>query len=351
MNRFALDLARVAAEDGHDVTLSVSRQNEAYELFENAGVPLLPIDTFTSGSGFVLRPDRLWRLRRQLKEAMRGGRFDAMLTLMPHVWSALVAPIVRREGVRYATIIHDASAHPGDPSGLVNRWLLADARHADRVFTLSRTVADQLVAARIADRANVTALFHPDLSTNLKPMEDRGIPDAPLRLLFFGRILPYKGLSLFTAAMERLHAEGFPVEIGIFGEGPLGAERERLERLGATIVNQWIGEDEIEPILARYDAMALSHVEASQSGIAALAAGARLPVVATPVGGLTEQIRDGETGVLAEDVTPEAFADAVKRMSDPDLRRRIAARISSEAEGRSMRLFLRSVVAALRDQA
>ncbi len=49
--------------------------------------------------------------------------------------------------------------------------------------------------------------------------------------------------------------------------------------------------------------------------VVAAAYGAGLPVVATPVGGLAEQVVDGTTGVLARGSTSAAdFADAIRRL-------------------------------------
>ena len=62
---------------------------------------------------------------------------------MPHVWTPLLSRR-RLPGVRYVVIVHDADAHPGDRTGLVNRWLLRDAARADLVVTLSAHVARQL---------------------------------------------------------------------------------------------------------------------------------------------------------------------------------------------------------------
>jgi glycosyltransferase involved in cell wall biosynthesis len=58
----------------------------------------------------------------------------------------------------------------------------------------------------------------------------------------------------------------------------------------------------------------LAHIEASQSGVAASAVGAGAPIVATPVGGLLEQVVDGETGLLAARPDADALADALRRL-------------------------------------
>ncbi len=58
------------------------------------------------------------------------------------------------------------------------------------------------------------------------------------------------------------------------------------------------------------------------SFIEAMAAG--LPVIATPVGGIPDFLKDGETGIFCQVRDPESIAAAVKRlMNEPDLRRKI----------------------------
>jgi glycosyltransferase involved in cell wall biosynthesis len=143
-------------------------------------------------------------------------------------------------------------------------------------------------------------------------------------------------------ALDLLADDGIAVELGVFGEGPLGPNAERLKRLGAEVVNRWLTGRELATILSRFHAVVLSHTEASQSGIAAAAFGAGLPVIATPVGGLMEQIIDGQTGVLALRADAPNLAEAIKRlMLDPTLYRAIRHNIAATRENRSMAHFVK----------
>jgi len=58
------------------------------------------------------------------------------------------------------------------------------------------------------------------------------------------------------------------------------------------------------------------YIEASQSGIISIAQDRGRPVIATPVGGLPEQIRHEETGIITNDVTPEGLAQAIRRFME-----------------------------------
>jgi glycosyltransferase involved in cell wall biosynthesis len=84
-------------------------------------------------------------------------------------------------------------------------------------------------------------LFHPDLHYESSSSVRRRAVGDPLRLLFFGRILKYKGLPLLIDAVEKLRAEGVPVHLGVAGTGNIRHERSRLEALQAEVVNRWIG--------------------------------------------------------------------------------------------------------------
>jgi glycosyltransferase involved in cell wall biosynthesis len=84
-------------------------------------------------------------------------------------------------------------------------------------------------------------------------------------------------------------------------------------------ISGWLADGEIGPLLARYDAMVLPYKDPSQSGVTATAFGNCMPVIGVPVRGLTEQIMDGRTGVLASQGTARSLADAIQRLALDDV--------------------------------
>jgi glycosyltransferase involved in cell wall biosynthesis len=347
LSRFALELARAAlADERLDATISVSRQNESFPAFAEFRHRLLPVDTFQSNVGALTQAWRVPLLQRSLADYCLGHRIQAVIELMPHVWSSLVLPSIKRGGARYATIVHDAETHPGDYrsysiQGLIDRSIA----QADVVLTLSKAVAGRLIVIGRAPRSKVFTLFHPDLDFGGSVRNELPRPGEPLRLAFLGRIMPYKGLPLFVDTIELLRRDGMEVEAGVFGEGALGHNADRLKALGAEVVNRWLTETEISDALSRYHALVLSHIEASQSGVAAAAFGAGLPVVATPVGGLIEQVFDGINGVMATSADSYSLADAVKRLAaDPQLYGAMSRYLRETKAERSMTRFIEDCV-------
>ena len=298
------------------------------------------VPTFKRATPFSVIGNYFSARRRILDEVSRS-RPAAVVTLMPHVWTPVLAPSIRKLGVKYIPIIHDARPHPGDRTAWVTKWLLRDASYGDAVITLSEAVAQDLIEQDLVDPSRVMPLFHPDLTFQDTTCVRKVRSGDPLRLLFFGRVMAYKGLPLLIEAIETLRDEGLHVELGVAGPGDLGNDRARLEALGAEIVNRWIDESEVSSILTRYDAVACPHIEASQSGVVAAAFGHGMPVVAMPIGGIAEQVIPEKTGLLARDVSAPALADAIRRLAtEPGLYDAISESLTNTAAERSMGRFL-----------
>ncbi len=303
-----------------------------------------PFTTFSRGIGAVTRWPAFRRQSSKLIRRLRREDFAAVVVLMSHVWTPLLGRRLRRLPIRYVVVIHDAAAHPGDRTGRVQNWLLRDLVYADRVVTLSRAVANRLAGERGIAPERIVTIPHPVIAYG-GHTPPRG--DGPLRIAFLGRIMAYKGLNLLVSAVEILRKRGVAVRLGVYGEGSIAGLEKRLTGLGATIVNRWIEHVEIGPILAGYDVLALPYVEASQSGVAAAAQGVGLPIVATPVGGLIEQVRDGIDGLVAKAVTAAALADCLAQLAaDPALLARLGTAAANGETANSIGEFaetLRSI--------
>jgi glycosyltransferase involved in cell wall biosynthesis len=347
LSRFVLDVARAAlANNNISASISVSRQNESFAAFDALGTALVPIDTFSSNVGGLLHAWRIPIIRRRLMRHIAARRVEVVIELMPHVWSSFVAPAFKAAGVRYVTIIHDATSHPGDYRSGAVEWLAKRTlRQADLILTLSAAVAGRIEVLDQVPCSKIFPLFHPDLEFGGYRALGPPRPGEPLRLVFFGRIMPYKGLPLFLDMVDQLRDEGIAVEIGVFGEGRLGASAARLEAMGAEVINRWLTEAEIGELLPRFHAIVLSHVEASQSGVAAVAFGAGLPVIAMPVGGIIEQVEDEATGVIAAQADATALAEAAKRLLfEPGLYNLICNNLVTQKSDRSVVRFVEECV-------
>jgi glycosyltransferase involved in cell wall biosynthesis len=341
VSQLALELARAAPRRA---VLAVSRQNELYDRIAATEAPVIAVDTFSGAAGALLALPRVLAIRRRLVGALQDYGIDTVVVLMAHVWTPLIAPALKRAGARYVVIAHDAGRHAGDATGLLTPWLLRDARQADKVVTLSRSVARELIEQGGVPADRVQPLFLPFMGTPAQPTT--AASGAPA-FLFFGRIMRYKGLPLFLEACEILRQEGFTFGVGVVGEGDLGHWRPVLERWGAEIVNRWVEHDEIAAVMSRYHAVVVPSIDASQSGVVPVAQGHGLPAIVTPAGGLVEQVDDGVTGLIAGAISASAVADQMRRfLVDPGLRQRLWDGIRSRRDARSMARFVEALTDA-----
>jgi len=344
--RFVLDFAKAAAAKltTENFSISVSRSNELFDEFAPLGDAVYPVHTFSARPYAAFNLARILRFNSELKARITADGTRVFVSLMSHVWSPLCVPVLRRFGLRHVVVVHDAEAHPGDHTTVVNSWLLREARSADRVITLSNFTTEGLLKTHSFPREKVVTLFHPDFGTRLQ--RPARAPGDPLRVLLFGRLSRYKGLDLAIGAVELLQGEGIAVKLGVYGSGNIDKFGPRLRAVGADVKNCWIDDSKVDNIIAQHDIVFASHIQASQSGVIARAYGSGVPVIATPVGGLNEQVIPGVTGVLARSATPEAFAAALRPLAQ---RRSALERLNSGVvethASRSLDRFLDELVA------
>ena len=212
------------------------------------------------------------------------------------------------------------------------RWDRDTADRVDRYVAISR-----YVAARIRRYYNREAtVVYPPVDT------DFFHPDAapPERFaLVVSALVPYKRIDV---AIDACRLAGVPLKI--VGAGP---ERARLERLANGNV-RFLGRCTDEDIRGLYRRAAVSLLPGEEDfGIVPLEAQAcGRPIVALGRGGVLETVVPNETGILIDDLAPEAFADGIRRALDqrfdPVVIRRHAETFSRSRFGDEMDALVRA---------
>jgi len=182
------------------------------------------------------------------------------------------------------------------------------------------------------------------LQTTLQTPRDRivevpnGVPAAPAPrrkpsssappvLLFLGQVGHRKGVDVLLQALQGLRAEGLAWRAVIAGDGEVeqAAATAAAMGLGEQVeFAGWVNEAGANDLLAAADIFVLPS-RAENQPVAILEAMAHgLPVVATAIGAIPEQVADGESGLLA----PAGDAGALQRaLSDllrsPERRRQM----------------------------
>lgn len=362
--KFTMELAREIKElPGLEVEVSGARGSDLHGLAPSLGVPIHDVSTFegdrSSWRGKVAAALGLGRLplnalgfRRLLAER----RIDVALCTMQAIWDAATLPALLHGPTRSVLVLHDAFFHPGDEYPLRYAVLRRQIQAADALIVLSDHVRRQAIEAYGYPAERIWQMPHGAFDFGAGEVCPAAHPRGarPLRLLFFGRIVAYKGLDHLLRAQRLLRERGVEVEVVVAGSGSLEPYANLLQDLpGVEVRNRWLGDEEIASLMAGADVAVLPYVEASQSGVAATAYAAGRPVVATPIGGLAEQVAHGVTGLLARDMSVEALADVVQSLAEnPALLDRLGTGALEHARGalswRRSAEVVADVVAAVR---
>lgn len=310
--RYTLELTKALAErDDVEVSLSLSKYCEILDDFAGIGVSRFDVETYHGFGNALFSSLRLPWLRYQFWRFVELNQIDLVICTMSHLWN--LAVLFRKPtNIKFALVLHDAVPHPGENYLFRYPMLKAEAQHADTVIALTEHVRELMCMKYPYSEDRCHVVPH-GVFANGAPIPSG--QRSPVRLLFFGRMIAYKGLDLLLDAHQLLRERKVDLHLHIAGPGDMSGYHKRIEGLDRISVdNRWIPEDEIGKIFAATDISVLPYREASQSGVIAASFGAGVPVVATPVGGLSEQVRHGENGLVCDKVDAVCLADSIEQM-------------------------------------
>lgn len=158
------------------------------------------------------------------------------------------------------------------------------------------------------------------LGIPVTPVEPAPPPAQPT-ILFVGRLVEKKGVTMLVEAVDRITQSGLAVRARIIGDGPLRESLRRSAEQRALPID-FLGAQPHDKVLAAMkeasvfcmpsseapdgdnEGLGLVYLEAQMFG---------LPVVAFRQGAIPEAVADGETGILARD---RDVGDLVRALSD-----------------------------------
>ncbi|HHV77985.1 MAG TPA: glycosyltransferase family 4 protein [Syntrophothermus lipocalidus] len=302
-----------------EVVAVISQQAQNLKDWRDIGIKLVEIATYENAIGFISSTfdvsRHLW-LRRQI-EAFSP---DVLYYPMIHLWTPIINKLLPR--LPKVVTVHDPILHRGERNLLVQAVQRISMRQATRLILLSRTFVEVLKKQGIPE-AKIDVIPHGEFSyyTRGRRAMPSGLNDERT-LLFFGRISPYKGLQVLLEAFPIIQRQIPQTRLLIVGSGNIGPYQDQLSRFkNVTVVNRWVSDNEVGDFFSQASIVVAPYVDGTQSGVIPIAYSFGIPVVATNVGGLPEQVVDGVTGFLVPPGDAEALARAcVHLLSDPGRR-------------------------------
>lgn len=241
-------------------------------------------------------------------------------------------------GRKIVMTAHNVNAGRRDGTdSLANRLSLrTQYRLCHHIFVHTNKMKQELIDEFGVSPARVTVipygLNNAVLDSSLTSAEAKqrfGIHPTERTILFFGQIGPYKGLDLLVTAFEALLENRQDYRLIVAGKPKPGADQywsevsRRLQphiQQGRVIADiRHIPDDETELYFKAADVLVLPYREIFQSGILFLGYSFGLPVIATDVGSLKDDVLEGRTGMVCRPDGPEDLAAAIARYFDSDL--------------------------------
>ncbi len=223
--------------------------------------------------------------------------------------------LFRLKGIPIVTTIHDYTQHPGMKNPITALIFNRIERISDKFVVLTAKYAPMISEKHSVPLEKIRHIPHANFSYYNK--ENR-VPSFNIknRILFFGRISKYKGISILLKAMDLLKDSMPELHLSIVGKGELSNDDIRIINSNSdriSLNNEWISDDQVWEIFDQADMTIIPYIEASQSGVVAISLSCGRTVVASDVGGLREQI-DPVGGSIVQPGDPQALAKEISKL-------------------------------------
>ncbi len=322
-----LHLTRNLNREKFDVQVGcLARKGEMLKDLVPLNVPIAEYGVKTFYSTSMMRWQ--WRFARDLRRD--GVRVVHAYGFYPNIFSILPARIA---GCVTIASVRDTGVFT-DQIRLKEMLQKTACRIADRVIVNSHAVKNWLVSLGVAE-SHITIIpngvvipSQRSANHDFSIRRHFGIAaDVPLVVLI-SRLNPKKGIEYFLEAARDVRVRFPNARFLIAGDSLFdGTYRPRLERLseqlGVSDRVIFAGErNDVPAILQEADLCVLPSLTEGLPNSLLEAMSARLPVVATNVGGIPEIVREGETGFLVPCRDPQALSTAmIKLIESPGLAR------------------------------
>lgn len=201
-------------------------------------------------------------------------------------------------------------------------------RRMDAVVAVSREESDHLLGLGVPrQRLHLVAngIAAPDLPSRQEVRADLGLAGDAAVVGFVGRLVEQKNPLLLVHAFARVRRQLPKARLVLVGDGPLLPRvQAAAASLGVTESVMVLGHQDGQRTMPAFDVLALPSRYEGMPYVLIEALAAGLPIVATPVGGTGQTLRDGDNGVLCRESTPECLASALLAALVPTAQQRMA---------------------------
>lgn len=248
-----------------------------------------------------------WYKFHRIRKIINQFAPDVVYSPMKHPWEIFIVPFLKCKFTIQS--VHDVKRHQGEntPLDRLVKWLFSYKSTKYVVFSefskkeLSKSISEEKIWTLPLGCTN--SLSHKrELDLNFYG-----------RVLFFGRLIEYKGIDILLNSLDAVLQKHPKMKLVLAGRGDLSSYQHLLIKYNNNIElhNEWILNEDIDKYFRYVDFVIAPYVDATQSGVVPLSYVFGKPVIVSNSGGLSEQVVEGETGVVVEKRNVQALSNAI----------------------------------------
>lgn len=216
---------------------------------------------------------------------------------------------------RMILTVHDPFLHSGETTKKMRMYRKLAFRIINKYVILNECQKKQFSLAHHIKENNIL-VNRLGVYDNLCDANITKDKHTSFRVLFFGRISPYKGIDYLIKAIDIAHKENPNIECVIAGKGKFSFDISKCYyKEYFTILNRFIPDEELANLIYNSDVVVCPYIDATQSGVVQQAYGFEKPVIASNVGAMSEYIIDGVTGSIVPAKNADMLAKEILRYS------------------------------------
>jgi teichuronic acid biosynthesis glycosyltransferase TuaC len=292
-------------------------ENVSGFVVEHPRYPTLP-----KTRGFAFSGLSIWlSCRKLLRKYLEHNKIDLIHanTIMPDGFGAML--LGREFNLPVVCTVHGSDVKIYPYENRLVRWATQFAlRHVDHLIAVSENLKQctlELSGPRevhVVKNGADPEVFRPQKQSACRAL--LGLPDGRKIVCFVGHLRPDKAVDVLLEAFAKLQTRD--VLLCLAGDGPVRGELvSQAERLGISQSCIFAGaqpHDRIALWMGASDCLVLCSLSEGLPTVLPEAMLCRLPVIATPVGGVPEIVRDAETGLLVTPGQVSEISHAIDRI-------------------------------------
>lgn len=312
---YTFEMVKELALANIQLQVILSKQIENRDKFETdlnlSNIEYVWIDTYgNSKIDFLIKSTKVFKF---LSTAQKINKFNPDWIYIPmlSLWAGMILLFVNKK-TKIITTIHDVSQHLGEYDSFTERIYKYVITRSEKLITLTKDFIPLIAQKYGKQNTDICWIKHANFNY-YRPNTYIAKTHITNKILFFGRIHEYKGISVLLDSMQLIQKSNPKIKLRIAGNGQLSDEDiKKISALKGNVelINRWISNDEMYRFFEDIDIVIVPYIEASQSGIIMLSYTFGKPMIVTNVGGLPKQV-DSSVGIVIPPNDSSSLSNAI----------------------------------------